>query len=257
MVKYKTLEEIKKIKEANQIIARLYEDILPKYLKEGISTYEIDAIVDDYIRSQGAIPGTKDYDIGYPYPPYPANVCISINEEVVHGIPRKDKIIKNGDIVSVDTVTILDGFFGDAAKTFPIGTVDERSYKLIKVTEKARDIGIEQARVGNRLGDIGYAIQQYVEKNGFSVVRDFTGHGVGFEMHEDPYVPNYGRPNTGLEIQNGLVIAIEPMVNMGTFKVKLKKDMWTAVTIDKKRSAHFEHSIAIIDGKPVILSEKE
>ncbi|WP_064612301.1 type I methionyl aminopeptidase [Streptobacillus moniliformis] len=256
MVKLKTLEDIKKIKKANEIIARLYEDIIPKYIKPGISTWEIDAICEDYIKSQGAIPGTKGYDIGWPYPPYPASTCISINEKVVHGIPSKTEILKEGDILSLDTVTILDGYFGDAAKTFSVGNIDDRSRKLLEVTEKAREIGIEQARVGNRIGDIGFAIQQYVEKFGFSVVRDFSGHGVGFAMHEDPYVLNYGKANTGLKIENGLVIAIEPMVNMGTFKVKILKDMWTVVTQDKKRSAHFEHSVAIVDGKPLILSEK-
>ncbi|WP_064581409.1 type I methionyl aminopeptidase [Streptobacillus moniliformis] len=256
MVKLKTLEDIKKIKKANEIIARLYEDIIPKYIKPGISTWEIDAICEDYIKSQGAIPGTKGYDIGWPYPPYPASTCISINEKVVHGIPSKTEILKEGDILSLDTVTILDGYFGDAAKTFAVGNIDGRSRKLLEVTEKAREIGIEQARVGNRIGDIGFAIQQYVEKFGFSVVRDFSGHGVGFAMHEDPYVLNYGKANTGLKIENGLVIAIEPMVNMGTFKVKILKDMWTVVTQDKKRSAHFEHSVAIVDGKPLILSEK-
>ncbi|WP_064610203.1 type I methionyl aminopeptidase [Streptobacillus moniliformis] len=256
MVKLKTLEDIKKIKKANEIIARLYEDIIPKYIKPGISTWEIDAICEDYIKSQGAIPGTKGYDIGWPYPPYPASTCISINEKVVHGIPSKTEILKEGAILSLDTVTILDGYFGDAAKTFAVGNIDDRSRKLLEVTEKAREIGIEQARVGNRIGDIGFAIQQYVEKFGFSVVRDFSGHGVGFAMHEDPYVLNYGKANTGLKIENGLVIAIEPMVNMGTFKVKILKDMWTVVTQDKKRSAHFEHSVAIVDGKPLILSEK-
>ncbi|WP_064614652.1 type I methionyl aminopeptidase [Streptobacillus moniliformis] len=256
MVKLKTLEDIKKIKKANEIIARLYEDIIPKYIKPGISTWEIDAICEDYIKSQGAIPGTKGYDIGWPYPPYPASTCISINEKVVHGIPSKTEILKEGDILSLDTVTILDGYFGDAAKTFAVGNIDDRSRKLLEVTEKAREIGIEQARVGNRIGDIGFAIQQYVEKFGFSVVRDFSGHGVGFAMHEDPYVLNYGKANTGLKIENGLVIAIEPMVNIGTFKVKILKDMWTVVTQDKKRSAHFEHSVAIVDGKPLILSQK-
>ncbi|WP_156300071.1 type I methionyl aminopeptidase [Streptobacillus canis] len=256
MVKLKTLEDIKKIKKANEIIARLYEDVIPKYIKPGISTWEIDAICEDYIRSQGAIPGTKGYDIGWPYPPYPAATCISINEKVVHGIPSKTEILKEGDILSLDTVTILDGYFGDAAKTFAVGNIDERSKKLLEVTEKARDIGIEQAIVGNRIGDIGFAIQNYVEKFGFSVVRDFSGHGVGFSMHEDPFVLNYGKANTGLKIENGLVIAIEPMVNMGTFKVKVLKDGWTVITQDKKRSAHFEHSVAIVDGKPLILSTK-
>ena len=245
MVRLKTLEDIKKIKAANEIIARLYEDIIPKYIKAGVSTWEIDKICEDYILSQGALPGTKGYDIGWPYPPYPASTCISINEKVVHGIPSKTEIIKEGDIVSLDTVTVLDGYYGDAAKTFAVGEIDEKSRKLLNVTEKARDLGIEAA-----------VLQNYVERNGFSVVRDFTGHGVGFEMHEDPYVPNYGRHGSGTVLQEGMVIAIEPMVNIGTFKVKILKDQWTVVTQDKKRSAHFEHSIAIVDGKPLVLSQK-
>ena len=257
MIKLKTLEDIKKIKEANQIIARLYEDIIPKYMKVGISTWELDQICEDYIRSQGATPGTKGYDIGWPTPPYPAATCISVNEKIVHGIPSKTEILKEGDIVSLDTVTVLDGYYGDAAKTFAIGNIDERTKKLLEVTERARSIGIEQAVAGNTIGDIGSAIQLYVERNGFSVVREFTGHGVGFKMHEDPYVPNYGKPGKGELIENGLVIAIEPMVNMGTFKIKMLKDGWSVVTQDKKKSAHFEHSVAIVDGKPLVLSEKE
>ena len=257
MIVYKTLEEIKKIKNANEIIARLLEDVLPKYVKAGVSTYELDKIAEDYIRSQGAIPGTKGYDIGRPYPPYPAATCISVNEVVVHGIPSKDKILKEGDILTVDTVTVLDGYFGDAATTYAVGEVDATSKKLMEVTEKAREIGIEAARAGNRIGDIGAAIQEYVEKYGFSLVRDFAGHGVGKEMHEDPMIPNYGRAGTGAKIENGMVITVEPMVNVGTHKIKILPDMWTAVTRDKKRSAQYEHSLAIIDGKPVILSLKD
>ena len=159
--------------------------------------------------------------------------------------------------MTVDTVTVLDGYFGDAATTYAVGEVDATSKKLMEVTEKAREIGIEAARAGNRIGDIGAAIQEYVEKYGFSLVRDFAGHGVGKEMHEDPMIPNYGRAGTGVKIENGMVITVEPMVNVGTHKVKILPDMWTAVTRDKKRSAQYEHSLAIIDGKPVILSLKD
>ena len=255
MIIYKTLDEIKKIKKANEIIARLFEDVLPKHVKAGISTYELDQIAEDYIRSQGAIPGTKGYDVGHPYPPYPAATCISVNEVVVHGIPSKKQILKEGDILTVDTVTVLDGYFGDAAITYAVGEIDETSKKLMEVTEKARDIGIEVARAGNRIGDIGHAIQEYVESFGFSLVRDFAGHGVGLDLHEEPMIPNYGRKGRGLKIENGMVLAIEPMVNVGTYKVAIMPDGWTVVTRDGKRSAHFEHSIAIIDGKAVILSE--
>ncbi|MEG0398574.1 MAG: type I methionyl aminopeptidase, partial [Cetobacterium sp.] len=181
--------------------------------------------------------------------------CISLNDEVVHGVPKADKILKDGDIVGIDVVTNLNGFFGDSAITFPVGEIDEEAKKLLKVTKEARDIGIEAAIVGNRFGDIGYAIQEHVEKNGFSVVRDFSGHGVGKSMHEDPCIPNFGRRGRGLKIENGMVLAIEPMVNVGSYKVAIENDGWTVVTRDGKRSAHFEHSIAIVDGKPIILSE--
>src|SRR3712207_3335472 len=248
----KTLEEIKKIEKANQIIARLYRDILPPHIKAGISTKELDAIVEDYIRSQGAIPGC--IGVRGLYNEFPAATCISVNEEVVHGIPG-ERILQEGDIVSVDTVTILDGYYGDSAYTYAVGEIDEESRKLLEVTKKSRELGIEQAVVGNRIGDIGHAIQKFVEKEGFSVVRDYAGHGVGLAMHEDPMIPNFGRAGRGLKIENGMVIAIEPMINVGSYKVVLHPDGWTVSTKDGKRSAHFEHSIAIIDGKPVILSE--
>lgn len=248
----KTLDEIKGIKKANQIIAKIYADIIPPYLKAGITTKEIDRIIDEYIRSCGARPACIGVE-GF-YGPFPAATCISVNEEVVHGIPG-DRVIKDGDIVSLDIVTELDGYYGDAAKTFAIGEIDEESKKLLEVTEKSREIGIEAAVVGNRLGDLGHAVQSYVEKNGFSVVKDFAGHGVGLDLHEEPMIPNYGRKGRGLKIENGMVLAIEPMVNVGTYKVAIMPDGWTVVTRDGKRSAHFEHSVAIIDGKAVVLSE--
>lgn len=248
----KSLDEIEQIRKANQIIARLYRDVLPQYIKAGISTGEINKIVEDYIRSQGARPACIGVD-GM-YMPFPAGTCISVNEEVVHGIPG-DRILQDGDIVSVDTVTELNGFFGDSAITYAVGEIDEESRRLLEVTEKSREIGIEMAVVGNRIGDIGHAIQSYVEKNGFTVVRDFAGHGVGHAMHEDPIVANFGRKGRGIKIENGMVLAIEPMVNAGSYKINVKEDGWTIVTRDGKRSAHFEHSIAIVDGKPVILSE--
>lgn len=248
----KSLDEIEQIRKANQIIARLYRDVLPQYIKAGISTGEINKIVEDYIRSQGARPACIGVD-GM-YMPFPAGTCISVNEEVVHGIPG-DRILQEGDIVSVDTVTELNGFFGDSAITYAVGEIDEESRRLLEVTEKSREIGIEMAVVGNRIGDIGHAIQSYVEKNGFTVVRDFAGHGVGHAIHEDPIIANFGRKGRGIKIENGMVLAIEPMVNAGSYKINVKEDGWTIVTRDGKRSAHFEHSIAIVDGKPVILSE--
>lgn len=250
----KTLEQIKEIKKANQIIARLYSEILPKYIKAGISTIEINEIVEDYIRSQGAMPAC--IGVPGPYGAFPSATCISVNEEVVHGIPN-GRILQDGDIVSVDTVTNLNGFFGDSAITYGVGNIDLEAQKLLDVTKKSREIGIEMAIVGNRLGDIGFAIQEYVEKNGFSVVRDYAGHGIGLSMHEEPMVPNFGRKGRGFKIENGMVLAIEPMVNEGSYKLSMRDDGWTVVTKDGKRSAHFEHSIGIIDGKPIILSELE
>lgn len=255
MVVIKTLEEIEKIKKPCQLIAKLYADILPKYIKPGITTGELNRIIEKYLRDNGAEPAT--IGVGHPLNPYPAGSCISVNEEVVHGIPRDSKELKDGDIVSVDVVARMDGFYGDAAITYPVGNIDEESKKLIEVTKEARRIGIEQMYAGNRLGDVGYAIQKYVESNGFKVVKDFAGHGVGKAMHEDPCIPNYGKKGRGFIIEEGMVLALEPMVNVGSYKVNILDDGWTVVTKDRKRSAHFEHTIAIIDGKPVILTELE
>lgn len=255
MVILKTLDEIKEIKKANQIIARLFEQVLPQHIKPGVSTLKLNDIIEEYIRSQGAVPAT--IGVGGPINPFPAASCISVNEEIVHGIPRADKILKEGDIVSIDVVTDLNGYFGDSAKTFPVGKIDEESQRLIDVAEKALEIGIEMAKEGIRLGDLGNAIQKYVEENNFNVVRDYAGHGVGKSMHEDPCVANFGRKGRGIKIENGMVLAIEPMINMGTYKVSHLSDGWTAVTADGKRSAHCEHSVAIVDGKAVILSKLE
>ena len=256
MIVYKTKAEIERIRKANKIIFDLYNDVLPGYIKPGTSTWELDKIIEDYVRSKGALPATIGVGAEYGNP-YPAASCISVNDGVVHGIPSKDIILNDGDIVSIDVVTDLNGYFGDSAITYPVGNIDENAKKLLEVTQKAREIGIEECKVGNRLGDIGYAIQKYVESNGFTVVRDFCGHGVGKSMHEDPMVPNFGRKGRGFRIENGMVLAIEPMVNEGSYKVKVLADGWTAVTKDGKRSAHFEHSVAVLDGKPVILSNGE
>lgn len=255
MVVIKTLEEIEKIKKPCQLIAKLYAEVLPPYIKPGISTGELNRIIEKYLLDNGAELATVG--VGHPSNPYPAGSCISVNEVVVHGIPKDDKILKEGDIVSVDVVARIDGFYGDAAITYPVGEIDEESKKLIEVTKEARRIGIEQMYAGNRLGDVGNAIQKYVEANGFTVVKDFAGHGVGKAMHEDPCIPNYGRKGRGFLIEEGMVLALEPMVNAGTYKVGILDDGWTVVTRDGKRSAHFEHTIAIVDGKPKILTELE
>lgn len=254
MIIFKTKEEIEKIDKANVIVQELLFDILPKYIKPGISTFELDKIAEDYILSKGAKPGFKGYRVGYST--FPATLCVSINEEVVHGIPKRTRVLNSGDIVSVDVGTIVEGYYGDGARSYGVGEIDEISAKLLDVTEKSLYMGIEAAVVGNRITDIGNIIQTYVESNGFSVVRDYCGHGVGKYLHEDPQIPNFGPKGRGAKIEDGMVIAIEPMVNIGKYDVKVLGDEWTVVTIDGKKSAHFEHSIAIVGGKPVILGRK-
>ena len=249
----KTLDEIKGIRKANQIIAKIYTDIIPPYLKPGITTREIDRIIDEYIRSCGARPACIGVEGIYgPFPSCNLHFC---KWRSCSWSSLEIELSKKEIIVSLDTVTELDGYYGDSARTFAIGIIDDESRKLLEVTEKAREIGIQTAVAGNRLGDVGHAIQTFVEQNDFSVVRDFAGHGVGLALHEEPMIPNYGRKGRGLKIENGMVLAIEPMVNAGTYKIAMLPDGWTIITRDGKRSAHFEHSIAIIDGKPVILSE--
>lgn len=254
MIIYKTKEEIEKIHKANVIIREVLEEVIPSHIKPGVSTFELDKIADDYIVSRGAKPGFKGYRVGNTA--FPAALCISVNEEVVHGIPKRTKILKEGDIISIDVGTVVEGYYGDAAKTYAVGKVDEETQRLLDVTEKSLMIGIEAAKVGNRIGDIGNAVQKYVESEGFSVVRDYCGHGVGKFLHEDPQIPNFGPAGRGAKIEDGMVLAIEPMVNMGTYEVKALSDGWTVITKDKKKSAHFEYSVAIIDGKAVILGQK-
>jgi methionyl aminopeptidase len=238
--------EIEQLKRSNAVVAEVFHE-LKKAIAPAITTKELDQIAEEIIRSRGAIPAFKGYR------GFPATLCISINEEVVHGIPGQRKL-KAGDIVSLDVGTILDGYFGDAAITLPVGEVDPTAQKLLEVTERALSIGIEKAMVGNRLFDISYAIQEWVEGNHFSVVRDFVGHGIGKNLHEDPQIPNFGSPHQGPRLENGMVFALEPMVNEGTHEVKILPDGWTVVTADGKRSAHFEHTIAITDGGAEILS---
>ncbi len=254
MIIFKTREEIEKINKANIIIQELLFEILPQYIKPGISTFELDQIAEDYILTKGAKPGFKGYRVGYST--FPATLCISVNEEVVHGIPKRTKKLNDGDIVSIDVGTIVEGYYGDSARTYGVGEIDETSKRLLSITEESLYLGIEAARVGNRITDIGNVIQSYVEKEGFSVVRDYCGHGVGKYLHEVPQIPNFGPKGRGAKIENGMVLAIEPMVNVGKYDVKVLGDDWTVVTSDGSKSAHFEHSVAIIDGKPVILGRK-
>ena len=218
-----------------------------KAIRIGVTTLELDKIAEDFIRSNGALPGFLGYQ------GFPNTLCVSVNDQVVHGIPS-NYALKDGDIVSVDCGTIIDGFYGDSAYTFCVGNVDPKVKKLLDTTKEALYKGIEQARHGNRIGDIGYAIQQHCQAAGFSVVREMVGHGVGRNMHEDPEVPNYGKRGQGLQLREGMVIAIEPMINMGNRGIVFERDGWTIRTIDRKPSAHFEHTIAIQKGDASILS---
>lgn len=248
MIILKSKREIDIMREANQIVADTHK-LLSEKLKAGMTTAELDKIADEYIRSRGAVPSFKGYQ------GFPASICISINEEVVHGIPDNHRIIKDGDIVSVDIGTFFEGFNGDAARTYPVGEVSEVAKKLLDVTEKSLLTGIEKALIGNRLFDISHAVQEYVEANGFSVVRDYVGHGIGRKMHEDPQIPNFGPAGKGPKLKNGMTLAIEPMVNVGGFEVETLEDGWTVVTEDRTLSAHFEHTIAITNHGVEILSQ--
>lgn len=246
MVHLKTEREISKIRKASQIVARTLQ-VLGEHVQEGMTTKELDKIAESEIRKDGATPAFKGYR------GFPATLCVSVNEEIIHGIPSGKKLRK-GDIVGLDLGAVWQGFYGDAARTFAVGEISDEARKLTQVTEESLWIGIEQARAGNRVGDIGYAVQQHVEAHGYSVVREFVGHGIGRSLHEDPQVPNYGKQGHGHRLKPGLVLAIEPMVCMGSNEVRMLEDNWTAVTKDGSLSAHFEHSIAITNNGPVILS---
>jgi len=246
MIYLKSPQEIEKIRKSSRLVARALK-YLKAFIREGITTEELDRLAEEYIKRHGGIPAFKGYR------GYPRSLCVSVNEEVVHGIPGKRKL-KEGDIVSLDLGVLMDGYYGDAAITVPVGKVSELAKKLIKVTEEALYRGIEMARPGNRLSDISHAIQTHVEKAGFSVVREFVGHGIGKQLHEEPQVPNFGPPNRGPRLEPGMVLAIEPMVNTGTWEVRILPNGWTVVTADGGLSAHFEHTVAITDNGPEILS---
>jgi methionyl aminopeptidase len=247
MIVIRSVREIEQLRRANAIVAEVFQG-LRAFVKPGITTKELDQVVEETIRSRGAIPAFKGYR------GFPASLCVSINKEVVHGIPSDHVKLKEGDIVSLDVGTNLHGYFGDGALTLPVGEVDPAASKLLEVTEKALYIGIGKARAGNRLFDISHAIQTWVESHGFSVVRDYVGHGIGMDLHEDPQIPNFGPPHQGPRLETGMVLALEPMVNEGTYEVKVLSDGWTVVTADGKRSAHFEHTIVITDEGAEILS---
>jgi methionyl aminopeptidase len=253
MIFLKSSQEIEIMRTANRIVSEILVE-LRETVRSGITTSEIDRIATDLIKKKGARSAFKGYQMRNGTVPFPATICISLNDEVVHGIPSTQRTIREGDVVSLDFGVIYRDFYGDAAVTFALGRVGEKAQRLIETTAAALEEGISQAQVGNRLGDISAAIQERVEKDGFSVVREFVGHGVGRRLHEDPPVPNYGAPGRGMRLREGMVIAIEPMVNAGKADVMLKGDGWTAVTKDGSLSAHFEHSVAITEKGPQVLS---
>jgi methionyl aminopeptidase len=246
MIILKSDHEIILLREAGKIVAGALEAI-KKAVRPGVTTKELDQVAEEYIIRQKALPAFKGYH------GFPATICASVNEEVVHGIPSLRKL-KSGDIISIDIGAIIQGYYGDSAVTLPVGDIEPEVRRLLQTTEQALMIGISKAIIGNRLTDISHAIQTFVEGNGFSVVRDYVGHGIGRQMHEEPQVPNFGTPGRGPRLKNGMALAIEPMVNMGTYEVMTKADDWTVVTRDGSRSAHFEHTIAITDHGPEILT---
>ncbi len=249
MVILKSQAEIRKIGEACRIVAEILAG-LKSHIVAGITTIDIETFVDEEIeKRKGAVAAFRGYR------GYPSSVCVSVNDQIIHGSPSRSAKLKNGDIVGVDLGVVLDGFYGDAAVTFPVGNITPEAARLLEVTEKALSLGIEQAVLGNRIGDIAAAVQHHVEENGYSVVRAFVGHGVGRSLHEEPQVPNFGRHGQGPRLKEGMTLAIEPMVNAGGYDVRILDDGWTAVTADGSLSAHFEHTIAITTQGPKILTK--
>lgn len=249
MIQRKSQREIQLMAEAGKLLADIHKEIA-KMIKPGITTTEIDQFAEKYMRDRGAVPEQIGYN-GYEYA-----TCASINDEICHGFPRPEKL-NNGDIVTIDMVVNLNGFLADSAWTYAVGEVDPAGKRLMEVTKKSLYLGIEQAQVGNRIGDIGHAIQQYAEAEGFSVVREFTGHGIGPTMHESPHIPHYGLPGKGARLKEGMAITIEPMLNEGAWQNKMDDNGWTARTIDGKRSAQFEHTLIITKDGPLILTEQD
>ena len=246
MIVVKTKEEIELMRESALVVSRTL-GMLAKEVKPGVTSLQLDKLAEDYIRSQGAIPGFLGlYD-------FPNTLCMSPNEQVVHGFPTNEPL-KEGDIISIDCGAIKNDFYGDHAYTFAVGEIDSETEKLLQVTKESLYVGIREFKLNNRVGDVGYAIQQYCETHGYGVVRELVGHGIGRKMHEDPEMPNYGRRGRGKKFIEGMVVAIEPMINMGTHRIKQHRDGWTITTQDGKPSAHFEHDVAIVDGKPELLS---
>lgn len=246
-INLKSSSEIQKMLEANQIVAATLA-MLAERVEPGLTTLQLDKWAEGFARQHGAVPAFKGYR------GFPGSLCVSINEEVVHGIPSKRVVLQDGDILSVDFGIKLKGFYGDSAVTLPIGEISADKQKLLDVTKQSLELAIEQVRVGNRINDLSRAVQQYVESHGFSVVRQFVGHGIGSQLHEAPEIPNYERKERTPRLIAGMALAIEPMVNAGTYDVEVLKDGWTVLTADRKPSAHFEHTVVVTEGEPLVLS---
>ncbi len=254
MVTIKSKKEIELMKEVCRIVALTYKELEEK-IKPGMSTWELDQIAEKKMRSLGAVPAEKGYDIGIKgVPPFPASLCVSINDEVIHGIPSKHRIVKEGDVVSIDTVALKNGYNGDAARTFIVGKGTKEAERLVQVTKQAFYEGIKYAKQGNRIGDVCHAIGEYVHSQGYSVVKEFQGHGIGREMHEDPGIPNYGKAGRGIRLEPGMTLAIEPMVIQGKSNILELDDGWTIITEDGSLAAHYENTILITEKEPEILT---
>jgi methionyl aminopeptidase len=243
----KSEAEIRRMRAATRVVAEVLQT-LREMVRPGVTTAELDQVAEEKVRRAGGVPSFKGYH------GFPATLCTSLNEQVIHGIPSAQVILREGDILSIDVGVLLDGFHGDAAITVPVGRIDPRADELLRVTEEALHAGIDRARVGGRVSDIGHAVQRHVEAHGFSVVREFVGHGVGASLHEEPQIPNYGQPGRGPRLADGMVLAIEPMVAMGRSAVKVLGDGWTAVTQDGSLAAHFEHTVAVTTDGPLVLT---
>ncbi len=250
MIYLKSDEEIELLRISNQIVAKTLAEVA-KLVKPGVTTAELDKIAEEFIRDNGAVPGFLGYS------GFPASLCTSVNDQVVHCIPSKKVFLEDGDIISVDCGAYINGFHGDSAYTFPVGNVKPEVLDLLRTTKESLYLGIEQAVEGKRIGDIGFAVQNHCEAKGYSVVREMIGHGVGKNLHEEPQIPNYGRKGNGVMLKSGMVLAIEPMINLGKRQLIFEKDGWTTRTIDGKPSAHFEHSVAVRKGQADILSTFE
>ena len=255
MVTIKSKQEIEKMREACKI-ADLAQRAVEKAIKPGVSTWELDKIAENEMKKYGAIPAEKGYPSGVKgVPDFPGSICASVNDEVIHGIPSKRVILREGDIISIDLVAYKDGFNGDCARTYAVGKIDKASQKLIEVTKQAFFEGIKYAKKGNRIGDVSHAIGEFIEKNGFNVVKEFQGHGIGRQMHEDPGIPNYGKQGRGIRLEPGMTLAIEPMVMAGSDEILELEDGWTIITEDGQRAAHYENTILITENEPEILTK--